>query len=170
MAAHAAGRAALARVLREGRDLDRAVVRAGQGGRGARRRHHDGGLGVLARGAEPDDLRAAGETDARDPAAGPALGAHHVGGEVQQLGVGGDEAEGLLAGGELEGAHHLVVALEGDDLPLVAGQDLGGDALDDAVAGAQRQAGPVGLQTGEGERTLAGREVDDLAQGEATLQ
>ncbi len=53
-----------------------------------------------------------GDPDPGDAAAGPALRAHGVGAEVQELGVGGDEAERLVAGGQVEGADDLVVVLE----------------------------------------------------------
>ena len=55
-----------------------------------------------------------GQPDAGHAAAGAALRAHAVGAEVQQLGVGGDEAERLLAGAQLDGADHLVAVLEPD--------------------------------------------------------
>ena len=80
------------------------------------------------------------EPDPGDAAAGAALRADAVGGEVQQLGVGGDEAQRLVAGRQLDGADDLVAVLERDDVPLVAVEHLGVDPLDDAVAGAEREA------------------------------
>ena len=50
--------------------------------------------------------------DAGDAAAGAALRPDAVGAEVQQLGVGGDEAERLVAGGQLDRADDLVAVLE----------------------------------------------------------
>ena len=67
-----------------------------------------------------------------------------------------DEAQRLLAGGELDGADDLVAVLEADHLPLVAAEHLGVDPLDDAVAGAERQPGPVGGQRAQRQRPLAG--------------
>ena len=53
---------------------------------------------------EEDDTGAGGELDAGHPAGRAALRADAGGGEVQQLGVGGEEDEVLLTGGELDRA------------------------------------------------------------------
>ena len=97
----------------------------------------------------------------RTPAMPPpdaALRPDLVGAEVEQLRVGGDEAEGLVAGGELDRADDLVAVLERDDLPLVPAEDLRVDPLDDALAGAEGEPGAVGGQRGERQRALAGLE------------
>ena len=72
--------------------------------------------------AEPDDRLAGGELDAGHAAAAAALRPHAGGAEVQQLGVGGDEAQLLVAGAQLDRADDLVAVLEPDHLPLVAGR------------------------------------------------
>ena len=73
----------------------------------------------LADHAEPGDPLAGRHAHAGDAAAGAALRAHAVGAEVQQLGVGGDEAQRLVAGDQLDGADDLVAVLEPDHVPVV---------------------------------------------------
>ena len=94
VAAHAAGGAALGGVLRERRHLDRAGLGAGQRRGRAGRRDHDRALGASGRSRRTTTTRSPEATpDAGDAAAGAALRPHRVGAEVQQLGVGGDEAQ-----------------------------------------------------------------------------
>ena len=60
---------------------------------------------------------------------------------MQQLGVGGDEAQLLLAGAELEATDHLVTVGERDHLPVVAVEPLGADPLDHAMARPECESG-----------------------------
>ena len=109
--------------------------------------------------------------DAGDAAAGPALGAHLVGAEVQQLGVRGDEAQLLVAGAQLDGADHLVAVGQPDHLPRVpVAEHLGVDALDDPVAGAEHVARAVGLERREREHPLARLERQELGHRRTALQ
>ena len=102
-----------------------------------RRGDHDRGV-VDLEGAEGDDPLPGGEPDAGDPAAGAALRPHLAGAEVQQLGVGGDEAELLVAAAQLDRADHLVAVGEPDHLPGVpVAEQLRVDPLDDALPGAE---------------------------------
>ena len=97
MAAHPAGGAALGGVLAERGDLDRS--RLGARAAPSTSPHAVTTTDVVAvDGAEPGDLLARGELDAGHAAAAAALRADAGGAEVEQLGVGGDEAELLVAG------------------------------------------------------------------------
>src|SRR4029077_15693425 len=110
---------ALGRVLREGGDLDRAGLRARQRAARAGDVDHDRAVGVERR--ERDHPGARAELHARDAAAGTPLWPYAARGEVEQLSLAGDEAEGLVTGAQLDSADHLVVFLERDHVPVVAG-------------------------------------------------
>ena len=103
--------------------------------------HHDRAV-VGVEGTEEHHLLPGGQPDPGDAAAGAALRADAAGGEVQQLGVGGDEAELLLAGAQLDRADHLVAVGEPDDLPARRGwpSTSGLTRLTTPCAGAQRAA------------------------------
>ena len=88
----------LAGYSENGVTLTRAGLGAGQRRRGAGGRDHDRALGcVRVDRAEPRHPLARGDPDAGHAAAGAALGPDRVGAEVQQLGVGGEEAEALAS-------------------------------------------------------------------------
>ena len=80
---------------------------------------------------------------------------------MEQLRVGGDEAELLVARAQLDRADHLVAVLEPDHVPLVPAEDLGVDPLHHALAGAEREAGAVGPERAEREDPLAALERAD---------
>ena len=71
----------------------------------------DDGIGSRVERAEPDDPFAARDADTGHAAAGSSLGTDAVGAEVQELRVGGDEAEGLRAGHQVGGPDDLVAAM-----------------------------------------------------------
>ena len=165
--AHATGGAALARVLRERRDLHRGAGRAREGARAARGRDDD----RLARGvdrAEPQHPRAVVEADAGHAARRSALRAHRGRGEVQQLRVGGDEDELLVTGGELDRADDPVAVVEPDDRPLVRGRGhVGRHPLHDAGGGAEREPRALAGDRAEADGLLALVELDERAERDA---
>ena len=143
VAADAAGGAALGGVLAERRDLDRARLGAGQGGRRAGRGDDDGRRRGRARRTRRPAAPAASRTPAMPPPERPcgrtasAPKCSSWASEVMKHSVSSPVAQ-------LDGADDLVAVLEPDDLPLVLAEDLGVDPLDDALAGAEREPGPVG--------------------------
>ena len=110
------------------------------------------------------------QLDAGHPAAAPALGAYAAGREVQQLRVGGDEAQHLVAGEQLDGTDDLVVVLEADDVPLVAAHDLRVDPLHHTGACAERETGSVARQRRQGQGAFADPEGQDLAERQPALE
>ena len=78
----------------------------------------------------------------------------------------------LVAGAQLDRADHLVAVLERDHLPVVAvAEHLGVDPLDDALPGAERQAGAVGGAAWSGASTRSpGSSDEELADRRAALQ
>ena len=98
--AHTRRPASLAGVLGEGGDLDRPGVGAGE--RVGRAAHGDDDpvAGRVERSEEADPLTGR-DPDAGHPAGAAALRPHGGGVEVEQLGVGGDEDQLLLAGTQL---------------------------------------------------------------------
>ncbi|CAI7652278.1 unnamed protein product, partial [Penicillium discolor] len=160
--ADATGRAALRRVLREGRDLRAAGIGAGQDALRAGHRG-DHGVGVRADGAEEEDRGARAELDARHATGRRALGADRRGREPQQLRIRRQEHE---VGVILRVGHpdHGVSGLEGDDLQVGPhGQGRRHDALHDALRGAERDGG-LAVETDEPEDALAlGRDPQVVA-------
>ena len=94
--------------------------------------------------AEEDHAGPGGQLDAGHAAGGAALRADAGRGEAQQLGVGGDEDEVRRSSVQLDGADDRVAVPEADDLPVVpVARVVGGDPLDDALGGAERETGGV---------------------------
>ena len=120
--------------------------------------------------AEPHDGLTGAELDAGHAATAAALGAHAGGAEVQQLRVGADEAQLLVAGAQLDRADHLVAVLEADHVPLVPAEDLGVHPLHHALPGAEREAGPVGAQRAQREHPLAVLERAHQVEGQPALE
>ena len=88
----------------------------------------------------------------------PALRPHLAGRVAQQLRVGGDEDQVLLAGAQLDRADHPVAVLEADDLELVlVRRVVGHHPLDDALLGAERQARRGLVQRGQAQHPLVRR-------------
>ena len=88
---------------------------------------------------------------------------------MQQLGVGRDEGELLVAGEQGSGSDDLVAVGQRHEVPLVAvAQVVGLDPLDHARAGAECEAGAVVVERHERERAIV--EVQELAQRDAALQ
>ena len=129
----------LAGYSRERRDLDRAGLGAGQRAWRSRRRSPRRRRRGRGRRTTPPARRSASRMPAMPPPERP-WGRTPSAREVQQLGVGGDEAELLVAGHQLDRADDLVAVLEPDDLPLVAVEHLGVDPLDDALRGCRAPA------------------------------
>ena len=138
MAAYPASRPAFGRIMLEPGDLDRSGVCSREGARGARDRRNDH---LRCRHSpEIDDTRADAELDAGHATARAALWSYGGGGEVQELGVIGDEDQLGRRSGELDGAHDPVAGLEADDFPRILAEDLGIDPLDDTASRAEREA------------------------------
>ena len=112
---------------------------AGQGVGGAGRGDDDVVGGRVDR-PEEGHRRARGEPDAGHPAGRATLRPHGRGGEAEQLGVAGDEDEVLGAVVQRGGADDGVAVAQRDGLPVGAAGVVGGDPLDDALSGAQRDA------------------------------
>ena len=144
LSADAAGGATLAGVLRERRHLDGGAGGARQSAAGAGGGDHDATRGRRRRRRRtPPAGRRPRRTPAMPPAGRP-CGRTDGRREVQQLRVGRDEHELLVAGRELDRADDAVAVVEPDHGPRVGRRrDVGRHPLDHAVGRAEREAGPL---------------------------
>ena len=141
MAAHAAGGAALGRGTRvNGVTLTAPGSVPGQCGRGAGGRDDDRARrsGRRRRRTRPS-APAPSLMPAMPPPARP-CGRTPAAAKCSSWASLVTKHELLLAGHQLDGADDLVAVAEADDLPLVAAEHLRVDPLDDALAGAEREA------------------------------
>ena len=139
LTAHTLAAAALRRIAFEGRDLHRRLAGSRKRAEGRRDRHHhsvDGGLDH----PETEGLGAGVELHPRHAAGRAPLRANLRGGGTQQLRIRGHEHEVCRVGALIE-AHEAIAVLQGDDLPLVALEHIGTQALDRASCCAHRNHG-----------------------------
>ena len=172
MAAHTAGGPALGGVLAERRHLDRAGLGAGQGRRGAGRGDHDG-VDVGASTA-PKNRRPAAPAARRMPATPPperpcgrtaaaakcSSWASVVTKQSASSPVASSTAPTTSSPSSSRMTSHVV--------PV--GEDLGVDPLDDAVPGAEREAGPLGRSAVSASARSPRLERQELADRGAALQ